>query len=270
MPDYSQSITPASSRDVTDGSVVRSKANSLNESFVHSKITSVNGGCCDPKDTVELSSPRKDGTSGTFILTDNVNRASAPSPAPPLLRPSAAAKARHESYSQMITRKVSEAASADVQLWHDRETSDISMKSRFSEDLLERNTAGNSKVQKKPAMNIRGKKEGRESKESKDSSEVEILQYVHKVTVPGSAKDVHKKGSKSAGESPDASSGPKRKRSQLRASKTFSTSENDLPSSSPSRKASRSEGRSGQTEYDSEGVCPSSDREPLGDLLNVQ
>ncbi|KAI9705999.1 MAG: hypothetical protein M1836_005405 [Candelina mexicana] len=269
MPDYSNSITSASSRDVTDGSVIRSKASSLHDDFVHNKFNSVNGGTCDPKDTVNLSSPRKDGTSGTFTLTDHANRASAPSPAPPILRPSAAAKARHESYSQMVARKVSEAASADVQLWHDRETSDISMKSRFSEDVLERNAAGNAKVHKKPATNIKGKKEGKEGKEGKDSSEVEIVQYVHKVTVPESTKEGRKKGSKNAGESPDASNGSKRKRSQFLRSKTFSTSENDPPSSSPSRKASRSEGRSGQTEHESAGVCPSSDREPLGDLLNV-
>ncbi|KAI9719284.1 MAG: hypothetical protein M1812_003614 [Candelaria pacifica] len=267
MPDYSNSIPSASSRDVTDGSVVRSKASSLNEGFIDHKSHSVTGGYCDPKDTVDLSSPRKDGTSGTFTLTDNVNRATAPSPAPSLLRPSAAAKARHESYSQMIARKVSEAASADVQLWHDREASDISMKSRFSEDLLERTAAGSSKVHKKPATNIRGKKEGRDSK---DSSEVEILQYVQKVEVPQSAMDTCRKNSKTTGGSPEASSGPKRKRSELLASKTISTSENDPPSSSPSRKASRSASRSGQTEYDSAEVCPSSDREPLGDLLNVQ
>lgn len=149
MPDYSHSITPASSRNITGSNHGKGKATEPAADEHYATL-------------VKAMSARKDGTSGTFAPanTRNSSTVSVAPPAQTATKPSAAAEARAASYSG---RRARIASAKDRTASTNRLSSDVSMKSRFSEAATETQdvAAAETKALANPAESVKGKKEGK-------------------------------------------------------------------------------------------------------------
>ncbi|MCJ1378895.1 hypothetical protein MMC17_001994 [Xylographa soralifera] len=159
MPDYSRSITPASSRNLTSEipTHVRPSNTMQNQEAFFSDILPLFNTC-------------ENELSGVIAPTNTrVSSAANTPPIPP--RPSAAAEARAASYSKERPRAVS-ITTKDAPP-KPRESSDISMQSGCSEDQASSKDIADVKVHIKPASDIKGRKEGR-------ASELDIPTHIQK------------------------------------------------------------------------------------------
>ncbi|KAI9777542.1 MAG: hypothetical protein M1839_008836 [Geoglossum umbratile] len=209
MLDYTHSATPASSRSVT-----HQQGNGI------PRPASIHGTLRDTEydQLIEALSPLKEGVSGTHAPANT--RKSSTQSAVGATKPSAAAEARYASYSKTSVRL---GTAVEHALPSERDVSDVSMRSRFSEDLAEQKESSELKVHKAPTLAVKGKKEG---KEAEAGNSLMASRYAS----AGSTSHAHK------------ASTSKRKRSQdIAAKKTFNT--DDETQSSPTRKVSRSKKR---------------------------
>jgi hypothetical protein len=208
MLDYTHSATPASSRSVT-----HQQGNGI------PRPTSVHSALHDSEydQLIEALSPLKESIGGTCAPANT--RMSSAQSAMTGTKPSAAAEARYASYSKVTVRP---STAADHVLPAERDVSDVSMRSRFSEDLVEQKENSDLKVYKAPAISVRGKKEGKEA-------EAVSSMAASRHASAGSTSRAHK------------ISASKRKRSQDMPAKMFDT-DDEIPSS-PTRKASKSKRR---------------------------
>lgn len=216
MPDYSDATTSASSRNITiSNSFINKPANGLS----HER---------DPfDDMLNTSSPDKDGFSGYFAPANS--RASSATTTPSLrTKPSAMAEPRKASYQQEHSRAVS-ITLREPPLAANRQTSDVSMVSRFSEENAAFNISHDSKIQAKPSGDVKGRKEGK-------GNEPDLPQKGLRKASARSAsqhESMEEKASKRTGENLVVSDS-KRKRSVR-----IAPPEDRLPGSSPSRKVSK-------------------------------
>lgn len=215
MPDYSDTTRSASSRDITNtitnnNSLFNKPGNELpheQDSF---------------DDLLNTSSPDKDDLSGYYAPANS--RASSATNTP-----SMRTKPLEASYPQEHTRAVS-ITIKEPPLAANRQTSDFSMFSRFSEVNAAFNACLDSRILGKPAGEIKSKKEGK-------GNELNIAQKgVRKVSARSASQREAKeeKASKKTGENVAVVSDSKRKRCVK-----IARPEDDVPCSSPSRKVSK-------------------------------
>lgn len=247
MPDYSHSLTPASSRTHSD------HHNQLHAGRNTDTTTHVTTAF----DQVDIS-PNRPASTGT-IAPANTRASSAANTPPTHSKPSAAAEARVSSYSHNQGRSVS-MTTRDPQQPPPavREPSDVSMQSRLSENQPVGSEQRDFKIKKKPAKDVKGRKEGQADElgvgtQGQKKLSVELVEGRNKENANGTA------------EKPILLSDSKRKRS----TKSLFLADRALsginPDSSPSRKVSRVE----NTDLDDltpEGVVA---RTPLADMGNV-
>lgn len=220
MLDYSDTTTSASSRSITNTNSVTTKPGTglpqEQDSF---------------DDMLNTSSPDKDGLSGYFAPANS--RASSAANTPSIrTKPSALAEARKASYPQEHTRAVS-ITIREPPLTANRQTSDISMTSRFSDENAAFNISLDSKIQGKPTGDVKGRKEGK-------GNEFDVAQKgLKKVSARSASRRETKeeKVSKRMGENSVVVSDSKRKRSVR-----IAPQEDHMPGSSPSRKVSKKGG----------------------------
>ncbi|KAI9855628.1 MAG: hypothetical protein M1830_006452, partial [Pleopsidium flavum] len=221
MPDYSHSITPASSRNISGSNNMHRKPPSVTEPIGDDQYDML----------INVISPRKDGMSGTFAPA-NTRRSSTVSTPNIVTRPSAAAEARAASYAQGHSRTVSFREPGPST---NRQTSDISMKSRYSEGAVESEGITEVNIHSKPAGSVKGKKEGRGSDLGAKQREIS--------TDPiGRSK---KENAKGTGGSPSTLSESKRKRTLTVSETKIMVKDGDVQSS-PTRKVSRRESHGAQ------------------------
>lgn len=217
MSDYPDAITSASSRNMTN-----------NNSVTNIPVIGLPHEQDSFDDMLNTSSPEKDGLSGYFAPANS--RASSVANTPPIrTKPSALAEARKASYPQEHTRAVSITV-REPPLAANRQTSDISMISRFSDENAAFNGTLNPRVQARPTGDVKGRKEGK-------GDELDVPQKGVKKTSSRSAsqrESKEEKASKKAVENRMVVSDSKRKRSVRIGSK-----EDNVPGSSPSRKVSK-------------------------------
>ena len=249
MPDYSNATTPASSRNITDNN---SAVNKPGVGLLQEK---------DPfDDMLNASSPSKDGLSGYFAPANARVNSAAKTP-PIRTKPSASAEARTASYSEGHARAVSITVREPPPAAN-REISDISMTSRFSDENAEPNPAFDSKIQAKPTSDVKGRKEGK-------GNRLEVPQKVQRKASARSAsqrKSNEENPTKKTSDTRSVVSDSKRKRSVKPAPK-----EENMPSSSPSRKVSKTESQ-GSTRKPSVNDPTEEDirvRAPLCSLENI-
>lgn len=240
MPDYSHSLTPASSRSHSNHQDPVSAAimdNTLNPEELE-------------------NSPNRPASRGTIPPANTrVNSATNT----PRSRPSTAAEARASSYSHSQARSVS-VTTRDPPPPEVREPSDISMKSELPEGQQEANEQNEIRI-KKPAKDVKGRKEGKAFElglgpQIQRKLSAELLERQNKENMHGSV------------EKPIVLSDSKRKKSTI----AFSEANRELneinPNSSSCRKVSKIE-TSGDQDLDDltpEGVVM---RAPLSDLGNI-
>lgn len=221
MPDYSDTTTSASSRNITNIIMNNnSVANVLGIEIPHEQDSF--------DDMLNTSSPDKDGLSGYYAPANS--RASSATNTPAIrTKPSALAEARIASYPQEHTRAVSITVREPPPAVN-RQTSDVSMGSRFSDENGAFNVSLDSKIQGKPSGDIKGRKEGK-------GNELEIP---HKGLKKVSARSANQseakevKPSKKTCENGSVVSDSKRKRSVR-----IAPPEDEGTGSSPSRKVSK-------------------------------
>ena len=222
MPDYSHSITPASSRNISGSNNMHRKGAPVTEPAADEQYDML----------LNAITPPKDGTCGTFAPANSRRSSTVPTSAPQFVtRPSVAAEARVASYTQRHGRSVS--VKAPAKSAH-RETSDVSMKSRFSEGAAESQDTGAGKIYTKPAGSIKGKKEGR-------GSDFEAKQ--REISTDPSGRNKKENAKTGSGTSATLSDG-KRKRNLTVPDVPAAAKLEDVQSS-PTRKISRKEGHGG-------------------------
>lgn len=221
MPDYSDTTTSASSRNITN-------TITNNNSVINKPGIELPHEQDSFDDMLNTSSPDKDDLSGYYAPANS--RASSATNTPSMrTKSSALAEARKASYLQEHTRAVS-ITIREPPLAANRQTSDMSMVSRFSEENAAFSVSLDSKIRRKPTGDIKGKKEGK-------GLELDIAQKGPKKVSARSASQreaKEEKASKKTGEKVAVVSDSKRKRSVRNA-----RPEDDLPGSSPSRKVSK-------------------------------
>ena len=248
MPDYSHSITPASSRthsnhqDPTNAPGISDYGETANEDLQYSPNRPMSRGTIPPTNT------RVSSTNNT------------PSHR---IRPSAAAEARATSYSHAQARSVP-VTTRDPPPKEVRDPSDVSMHSGPSEVQVEGNKENEPKIKKKPAKDVKGRKEGKAGDLSltpqlQSKLSAEIFARQNKENFSGSA------------EKPTEMSEGKRKRSMNELSKASQAVSENVQTFSPSRKISRMERMEGFVDQDlddltSEGVVT---RMPLANMSNT-
>ena len=217
MPDYSDATTSASSRNIT-----------ISNSFINKPAVGLSLEKDPFDDMLNTSSPDKDGFSGYFAPANS--RASSATNTPSLrTKPSAMAEARKASYQQEHTRAVS-ITLREPPLAANRQISDVSMVSRFSEENAGFNICHDSKIQAKPSGDVKGRKEGK-------GNEADLPpKGLRKASARSASQRESKeeKASKKTGETVVVVSDSKRKRSVR-----IAPPEDNLPGSSPSRKVSK-------------------------------
>lgn len=240
MPDYSHSLTPASSR-----------SHSNHQDPLSAAIMD------DMLNPEELdNSPNRPASRGTIPPTNTrVNSAVNT----PRSRPSAAAEARASSYSLSQARSVP-VTTRDPPPPEVREPSDTCMNSGLPEGQPEANEQNEMKI-KKPAKEVKGRKEGKAFElglgpQIQRKLSAEVLERQKKENMPGSA------------EKPMVLSDSKRKRSTIAMSEANRVLNQINPNSSPCRKVSKIE-TSGDQDLDDltpEGVVM---RVPLADVGDI-
>ncbi|KAH0563075.1 hypothetical protein GP486_002356 [Trichoglossum hirsutum] len=234
MLDYTHSATPASSRSVT-----HQQGNGI------PRPISVHGALHDSEydQLIEALSPLKEPMAGTCAPANT--RMSSAQSGMASTKPSAAAEARYASYSKVTARP---GTAADYALPAEREVSDVSMRSRFSEDLVEQKENSDLKVYKAPAISVRGKKEGKEV-------DIENSLSASRYASASSASFEHK------------ISASKRKRSQDMPAKKMYDTDDETPSS-PTRKVSKSKKRE-LADHLGSGYPADANRSPLEPIVNA-
>ena len=234
MPDYSHSITPASSRNISD----------------------------EMAQATQRLNQCKEST-GTFTPA-NARVSSAANTPPIQLRPSAAADARASSYSHIRSVSVTTRDPPPPEV---RASSESSLKLRCLEDQAESNERLDTKIQKKPAGDVKSRKEGK-------LGEIEMPPKKQKRSSIASTKSFEKENIKGSEDRPIAiSSDSKRKRANSStAAKSLILQEAGGKRSSPSRKVSKTEREESSSrcmldDLTEQGVTV---RPPLGPLDNVQ
>jgi len=159
MPDYSHSITPASSRNTTSDLPTQTRS-----------ATTVQYRGTPFDDFIPMFNSRNDGVSGLVAPANSRVNSATNTPQVPS-RPSAAAEARAASYGYERSRAISITTKDPPP--KARETSDVSMRSQFSDQPAGMKDAAEGKHPPKPASEVKGRKEGR-------ASELDVLNHVAK------------------------------------------------------------------------------------------
>ena len=251
MPDYSHSITPASSRNAT------------NDFTNHTRPPSVLPSN-DPQfdELIDNLRSRHENSSGTSAPANT--RVSSAANTPPIQhRPSAAAEARAASYTQGRSRAVSN-TTRDPPPIVGRENSDTSMKSRCSDELIGKSEGQDVKIQSRPTSEVRGRKEGR-------AKELEVPSHARKKSSKGSVGSGGKENTKATVTTTVILSEGKRKRASTVPGSNIVLKGGDVPSSSPTRKLSRKDAVA-DLSVDTEEIADESnlERAPLGSLDNIR
>ena len=215
MPDYSHSLTPASSRQ-----------HSNHQDHLSLAGIPINAVACEELD----NSPDRPASSGT-IPPANTRVSSTVNTPSKRSKPSAAAEARVSSYTHSQARSVP-VTTRDPPPPEVREPSDVSMQSRYSGNQVEGAELDEPKIKKKPAKDVKGRKEGR-------TQELGISQQIEKKLSAELLAHQNKENIHASAEKLIAFSDSKRKRSNndmTKAGRVFSEA-NFI--SSPSRKATR-------------------------------
>lgn len=217
MPDYSRSMTPASSRN---------GASMTEHSRPHSVLPSndrpVEGA------TTLVGYPNDENSRWTALA--NARNSSTPSILQVQTKPSAAAEARAASYAGGRSRVVSMTTKEPPQA---RETSDMSMKSHFSENQNAASLKSNvpSRPSPRPAGEVKGKKEG-------GGNELEIPRQARMNSVTALKGKENKENNKSF-KATGGLGAAKRKRASIMGAQNGATQGIDLTTSSPIRKVSK-------------------------------
>ena len=226
MPDYSRSITPASSH------------HSNNEFTIHSRRPSgmASNDHHSWDEFLRNPPPQDHVASGTFAPANT--RVSSAANTPPIqTRPSAAAEARVASYTQVHSRAVS-VGSKDQQQGNTRQNSDISMKSRFSEDQVASKDQSENKVLTKISGDVKSKKEGKTPEPGTANNQ--LRKVSSKASITGSDKENSKVTVTAIAASVTLSDG-KRKRANTNPGAKTVYNRPDEFDSSPTRKVLKKE-----------------------------
>ena len=253
MPDYSQSITSASSRNPTNDFPTQ----------VRSVTTAQHRGAVF-EDLIPIFSSRNDGMSGVAAPANT--RVSSAANTPQIhSRPSAAAEARVASYTHERSRAIS-ITTKDAPP-KTRETSDISMKSQFSEKSIGLKDGAELKQPHKPASEVKGRKEGR-------ASELNVQNQVAKKASRSSIRTSggNKENTTTTVTTTIVLSDGKRKRASTGAGLRMTAKDEEALGSSPTRKVSKVQAIQGTLESsasDSEQSNTPNRRAPLMSLDNL-
>jgi len=240
MPDYSNSLTPASSRNHSNHQDPLSAATMDNT--------------LDPEELD--NSPNRPASRGTIPPANTRVNSAANTPRS---RPSAAAEARASSYSHSQARSVP-VTTRDPPPPEVREPSDVSMKLRLSEGQAEANEQNEMKT-KKPARDVKGRKEGK-------AFELGLGPQIHRMLSAEVLESQKKENMHGSAEKPIVLSDSKRKRSTIALSEANRALNEINPNSSPCRKVSKVE-TSGDHDLDDltpDGVVM---RAPLADVGSI-
>ena len=217
MPDYSRSMTPASSRNGA----------SMTE---HSRPPSVLPSNDRPVEGANTMIGYQNDENSKWTSLANARINSTPTMLQVQTKPSAAAEARAASYANGCPRVVSMITKEPPPT---RETSDMSMKSHFSENQNTASVKSNvpSRPSPRPAGEVKGKKEG-------VGNELEGPRQTRKTssaTLKSKENKESSKSSKATGELGAA----KRKRASITGAQKAAAQGIDLTGSSPTRKVSK-------------------------------
>ncbi|MCJ1245849.1 hypothetical protein MMC30_003053 [Trapelia coarctata] len=253
MPDYSHSITPASSRNATDDFPTQIRS---------ATTIQYRGAAFD--DLIPIFSSRNDGMSGV-VAPANTRVSSAANTPQIQSRPSAAAEARAASYTHERSRAIS--ITTKDALPKARETSDISMKSQFSEQSSGLKDGAEMKQPHKPASEVKGRKEGR-------ASELDVQNQVVKKASRSSIRTSGggKENATTMVTTTIVLSDGKRKRASTGAGMRMTSKDEEALGSSPTRKVSKIQSVQGILESsasDSEQSDSANPRVPLMSLNNL-
>ena len=248
MPDYSHSLTPSSSRNISHNhdpqdqmAEVFANVGGILDSCYHSPNRPVSNGTVAPANT------RVSSATGTPI---SQNR-----------KASTAAETRSSSYSHNQVRSVS-ITTRDPAKSAIREPSEMSMQSRSSDQISEQDGEPAGKIKKKPAKEVKGRKEGK-------GGEREVSHHMKKKQSQDLAERDNKENSKGMTETASGLADGKRKRSTASMRTTGKVPSGSFLNSSPSRKVSRISNAKDQDldNLTTEGVMM---RAPLADVGNTQ
>ena len=243
MPDYSRSLTPASTR---------------NTSNFQDPNTAMADAVTDDAESLDpfTYSPHRSVSNGTVAPANTRVSSAANTPPPNRTKPSAAAEARAHSYSHSQVRAVSvttrDPAKATI-----RESTDTSMKSRFSDSASEPRGQAGGKIRRTPAEEVKGRKEGRGR---------ELVQGKPKTPCSDLAAHYDQENSEQDANKCRVGSDGKRKRSAVSTPAAGGVLSEAHGASSPSRKISRISSIDDldlEDELTSEGVVA---RAPLADV----
>jgi len=253
MPDYSSSITPASSRNATNDFPTQIRS-----------ATTVQHRAAAFDELIPIFASRNDGMSGV-VAPANTRVSSAANTPQIHSRPSAAAEARAASYTNERSRAVS-ITTKDAPP-KARETSDISMKSHFSEQSSGLKDGSDAKQPHKPANEVKGRKEGR-------ASELDVQNQVVKKASRSSIRTSGggKENAMSTVTTTIVLSDGKRKRASTGAGLRITSKDEEALGSSPTRKMSKIQAVQGILESsasDSEQSDTPNPRAPLSSLGNL-
>lgn len=252
MPDYSNSLTPASSR------------NHSNHSTHQDPQLSIGQIMNDPSMGEELdNSPNRPPSSGTIPPANTrVSSAANTPPTATRLKPSAAAEARSSSYSHLQARSVS-VTTRDPPPPPVRESSNANTQSLFPSgpgSQAEGGEKGGTVIRRKPAKEVRGKKEGK-------ANELGLVPVYRKI-VPGQLLEPqNKENIPGSADKPILLGDSKRKRSTNPPLDAARAADTVTPTQSPVRKLSKW-GNAGDLDLDDmtpEDVMP---RPPLANMGN--
>lgn len=253
MPDYSRSITPASSRNAT---------NDLLTQIRSATAVQHKDGTFD--DLIPIFHSRNDSPSG-LVAPANTRVSSAATT--PLIhsRPSAAAEARAASYTHERARAIS--ISTKDAYPKTREPSDVSMKSQFSEQSAGLKDAAEPKLPQKPASEVKGRKEGR-------ASDLEVQSHVAKKPSRSSIRTSGggKENATTTVTTTIILSDGKRKRASTGSGIRLTSKDEDALGSSPTRKVTKKQTVQSILESsasDSEQSDIANSRAPLTSLDNI-
>lgn len=243
MPDYSHSLTPASSRNHSNHS---NHQDPLSAAIIDNTL--------NPEELE--NSPNRPASRGTIPPANTRVNSAANTPRS---KPSAAAEARAGSYSHSQARSVS-VTTRDPPPPEVRDPSDVSMKSRLSEGHAEANEQSEMKI-KKPAKDVKGRKEGK-------AFELGLGPQVHRTLSAEVLERQKKENMHGSAEKPIVLSDSKRKRTSIALSEANRALNEINPNSSPCRKVSKVEtpGDQDLDDLTPEGVVM---RAPLADLGKI-
>lgn len=245
MPDYPDSITAASSRDISGTNAANQKAANLMGPGGHEQSDTVSN-------TIGV---RKDGTSGTFAPGEDRRSSNVGAETLSMgTKPSAPAEAKVAFYGRKGFAK-------GRGKWSKRKKSNGSTKPRLAEEATESQDKHDANVNTQPAGNIKGKKEGKDSDLEVKQPEASTDPSVH----------AKKENARMANDTRSTASEGKRKRILTVQELAVSPKIREVQSS-PTRRTSRkvSQGGRSATTVDDVAVEEGAVKAPLQVLENVQ